>query len=489
MKRFYTLLFFGIILISSSCSVSKNYNPAKKYAPADLQKDYSLLRKILEAKHPSLYWYNSKEKIDRYFDKYYAEIKDSMNEQQFAWLVVAPMIQKIHCGHTSVSMSRAYAKWVKGKGIPSFPLYMKIWNDTMAVTANLNYKKDSIFKRGTLITSVNGVTNKLMIKYMMEFLPEDGYAENVNYLRLSANFPYFHRNIFGLSKNYTVTYKDSTGAEQKTTVPLFIPGKDSLRKDSIARAEKKNLPKENKLLQDRSLVIDSSGKFALMTVNTFAEGHLRGFFRRSFKELKEKNIPNLIIDLRSNGGGRVGMSTLFTKYISRKPFRVADTLFTPSRGLGPYTKYIRGGILNNLEMFFISRKKEDGNYHIRRMEKHFFQPKANAFAGKIYVLINGPTFSAAALFCNAVKGQDNIILVGEETGGGWYGNDGIMIPDITLPETKVRVRLPLFRLVQYNHPPVKGTGIPPDIYIGTNYDALLKGYDKKMEEVIKMINN
>ena len=32
------------------------------------------------------------------------------------------------------------------KRFSSFPLYMKIWNDTMAVTANLN-RKDSVLKK------------------------------------------------------------------------------------------------------------------------------------------------------------------------------------------------------------------------------------------------------------------------------------------------------------------------------------------------------
>ena len=80
-----------------------------------------------------------------------------------------------------------------------------------------------------------------------------------------------------------------------------------------------------------------------------------------------------------------------------------------------------------------------------------------------------------------------ITLVGEETGGGWHGNNGIFIPDIVLPNTHLKVRLPLFRLVQYNHVPKNGHGVQPDIYIPTNYKAFLNGVDYKMQVVMDMI--
>ena len=91
------------------------------------------------------------------------------------------------------------------------------------------------------------------------------------------------------------------------------------------------------------------------------------------------------------------------------------------------------------------------------------------------------------LFSNVVKGQPGITLVGEEAGGGWHGNNGVLIPDITLPNTGLRIRLPLFRLVQFNHIPKDGHGVVPDVYIGTNYDALVKNIDKKMQVVMELI--
>lgn len=489
MNKAPAAFFMVLCVIFVSCTTTrKNYSPLKKYPVETLQKDYTLLRNILEQKHPSVYWYTSKDSMDIFFSQYYDTIKDSMTELDFAWHVLAPLVDKIHCGHTSVGMSKDYSKWAHNKIAPSFPLYVKVWNDTMAVTANLN-RKDSIFKRGTLITSVNGVSNHDLIKTIFDYLPQDGNADNINYIRMSANFPYYHRNIFGLSKEYAVTYLDNEGKEKFAVVPLFVPKRDTTKKDSLVVRKQKYLPKEKRIEEYRSLQIDSSGRFATMTLNTFYKGHLRSFFKTSFKELKQQQIKNLIIDLRSNGGGRVGLSTLLTKYVTHQRFKVADTLFAVTKNLAPYTRYVKGKFLNNIELAFITHKKADGKYHLGHLEKkEYGQKKNNHYSGDVYVLTNGPTFSAAALFCNAVKGQKNILLAGEETGGGWYGNDGIMIPDIILPNTKLRVRLPLFRLVQYKHVAIKGTGVIPDIYIPTNYEALIKGVDKKMEVITKMIN-
>ena len=188
-----------VVSLLYSCSVSKNYDPNKKYSKEELQSDFSLVRKILEEKHPALYWYTPKVSMDNYFDEGYQAIKDSMTELQFGWKILAPLTSAIHCGHTSFSMSKGWNRFIRNKVIPSFPLYLKIWNDTMVVTQNLN-KEDSIIKIGTIITSINGLRTPELLKIMFSYMVEDGYSENVNYIRLSTSFPYFHRNIFGLFK-------------------------------------------------------------------------------------------------------------------------------------------------------------------------------------------------------------------------------------------------------------------------------------------------
>lgn len=490
MSNRFINIFLVVVILLSSCSVTKkNYTPSKKYPKEKLQQDYILLKNILQKKHPSLYWYTGKDSMNMYFDKYYAAIEDSMTEQQFGWKVIVPLTDKIHCGHTSFGMSKAYNKWVNNKQSPSFPLFMKVWNDTMAITGNIN-RRDSVLKRGTLVTGINGLNNSKLIETLFGYMTEDGYANNVNYLRLSNNFPYYHRNVFGLSKSYSVNYLDSLGKEQTAKISLFDPPKDTTKRKRITPVVKrtKSEIKKQQLQNIRSLAVDTANNTAIITLNTFSTGRLRKFFRQTFRYIKQTGISNIVLDIRSNGGGKINLSTLLTKYVTRIPFKVADSAYCVSRSLSPYTRYIKGKFFNNIALPFLTHKKADDNYHFGIWERKTYHPKnKNHFNGNLYVLINGQTFSAATLFSSAVKGQPGITLVGEEAGGGWYGNNGIMIPDITLPNTHIRVRLPLFRLVQYKHVPKDGHGVMPDIYIGTSYEALLKGYDKKMQVVMEMI--
>ncbi|MES2893569.1 MAG: S41 family peptidase [Bacteroidota bacterium] len=493
-KRCFLWLLVLMSLCSGCFTSLKNYDPNKKFPKTELQQDYSVLRKVLEDKHPALYWYTSRDSMNYYFDSLYASIGDSMTELQFGWKVLAPLTQKIHCGHTSFGMSRQWGKFIRDRRIPSFPLFVKAWGDTMVVTGSLN-RKDSIIKRGTLITSINGYTNKEMISKIFDYLPMDGYADNVNYVRISGNFPYYHRNVYGIFKNYRVGYIDSVGREKSTIVPMFSPPppdstKKKRRQDSLKLSRQQI--RDERRTNARSLEIDSSGTFATLSLHTFSAGEgrkLRLFMKRSFKKLRKQQVKNLVLDLRSNGGGDVGMYVLLTKYIRNSQFKVADTSYAIAKTLRPYSGLIRKSFFYNIGMVFMTKKKKDGLYHFGYYERHFFKPKKkNHYNGDVYVLISGPTFSASTLFCNAVKGQQNVKLVGEETGGGWHGNSGLMIPDITLPITKLRVRLPLFKLVQYNHVPKDGRGVEPDIFIPPTVEGVRQNIDRKMEQVKLLIS-
>jgi C-terminal processing protease CtpA/Prc len=136
----------------------------------------------------------------------------------------------------------------------------------------------------------------------------------------------------------------------------------------------------------------------------------------------------------------------------------------------------------------LTSKRDDHLYHFRYIEKHTYKPRKNNFYnGNIYVLISGPSFSAATLFAHTIKGLPNVSLVGEETGGGDYGNNGLMIPDIRLPNTGIKVRMPLFRIVQFQHGIKNGKGVLPDVLVLPTAEGVRNNRDLKLEKAIALI--
>lgn len=493
MRRILILFFF--LLVLAGCGVSKSsFSPAKKYSPQQLERDYSLYQDILEQYHPSLYWYTSKDSLDYYFNIGRRQLNDSMTEPEFRKLL-SFVTAKINCGHTSIRSSRAWLKYYDTARLGKmFPLSMKIWNDTMLVTANLN-RKDSILKRGTMITKINGKDVPALADTFFQYISTDGYNRTHKYQSLS-NRGYFgslYTLLYGPSEKYDIDYINSAGQLKSITIPVYNPNADSagrmmVRPPARIPQPSKRERRRQQISTIRLLRIDTANHSAMMTLSTFGRGYgLKKFFRQSFRALQKNNITHFIVDVRGNGGGSVNNSTLITKYIAHQPFKISDSLFAV-RKKGAYQQYIQNHFWNKLFITFFTRKKKDGHYHFGYFERHYFKPKKkNHYDGKTYIVTGGNSFSATTLFTGALVKQDNVIVVGEETGGGAYGNSAWLIPDVKLPETGVRFRLPLFRLVIDKTVPKNGRGVQPEITSFPSIEAIRRNADFKIETVMELI--
>lgn len=494
MRRILTFLLMGGIL--AGCGInSRSFSPNKKYSPQQLQKDYTIYQETLEQAHPGLYWYTSKDNMDMYFAWGRQQLKDSMTEPDFR-KILNYVTSKIDCGHTSVRSSRAYSHYLDTVRISRlFPLSLKLWNDTAVVTANIN-RRDSLLKRGTILTSINDRPMKLIIDSLFKFLSTDGYNTTHKFQTLSNRgfFGSMYSSIFGYTRNYTIGFIDSLGKAQTTMItPFFPPPRDtSLRRTQRpvtrppkpSRSDRKNMRRNSV----RLLKIDSATHVAMMDLNSFGRGFgLKGFFRRSFMALQKNNISHLIIDVRNNGGGSVTNSTLLTRFLTDHKFKVGDSLYAITKRKR-YSRYIQNDYWNRLFMTFFTHRKKDGLYHFSYFERHYFKPREkNHFDGKVYILTGGNSFSATTLFASVLADQPNVTIVGEETGGGAYGNTAWLIPDVTLPETKVRFRLPLFRLVINKDYPKTGKGVQPEVQSFPSIEAIKTGADYKLDKTMELI--
>ncbi len=454
-------------------------------AASILREDMTLLKKILEANHPSLYWHTPKETINQIFDSLYQSVPDSLTEVGFR-NHLATWISSIKCGHTSTLFSKSFLKNINRYRYPKLPLQLKVWGDTMVVIGNA-FQKDSLLKRGTIIQSINGKNTKAITNDLFKIISTDGNAINHKYQLLSNNFSDWYKQYYGVDSSYRIQYIDSLGSLQETTIPNFeLPKKPSSK--SVATPKVAQPLSKRVLLQlsRRSLQMDTANATAYMRLTSFSKGALKRFFRRSFKSIQKYNTSHLMIDLRENGGGKVNNYIKLTQYLVNHPFKVGDSVVASSRKF-EYSRYISPSFIYWIAMNFGGSKAADGSIHYRKYERHFFKPKAKYhFNGSVYLLQGGYTFSAATMFIASLKGQENVKLVGEETGGGYYGNSAMHIPLIELPNSKLRVSLPMYRLVMDKNRP-KGNGIIPDIFVAPSSIAIKAGIDKKIAVVNDLI--
>lgn len=494
MMKTTPILIIVLAELLSSCSVTHApFSPTQKFAPEILKQDYNVYRKVLELHHPSLYWYTDKESMDRYFDEGRKQLRDSMTEPEFRKLLNY-VTAKIDCGHTTTRPSRKWNKYLDTVRVGKlFPLSVKVWDSALVVTVNLN-RRDTILKRGTVIERINGHCWKNIVDTMFEYVSTDGYNTTNKYQSLSNRgfFGTLYTSLYGISDKYEIEYRHLSGKLSTVTVPVYNAALDTINQmPRPSRNEPKPSRKDRKTQQldfIRLLKVDTVNRTAMMDLATFGRGYgLRKFFKNSFHALKANNISHLIIDVRSNGGGSVSNSTNITRYISDHKFKVADSLYAERRS-SRYGKYIADNFWNRLFIFFFTKKKSDGKYHFGYFERHYFKPrKKDHFDGKVYILTGGNSFSATALFASALVKQENVFTVGEETGGGAYGNSAWLIPDVTLPHTGVRFRLPLFRLVIENDIRLKGRGIQPEIAALPSVEAIRRNLDFKVEKAMELI--
>jgi len=482
------LLFFCCLLFWVPIMAQKKLADAPKIPPALLIKDLQSLHTILEKNHPSIYWYTTKDSMDFYFSSALASVKDSMTAWNFK-NVVATYLANIKCGHTSVHFSPKLTKQYANYRFPEFPLQLKVWKDTAVVIWNL-HSKDSILKRGTIVTAINQLPVNKIVDSIYGIMSTDGNSINFKSQVLTNNFAGWYKARFGDADSmYQISYIDSAGNSKTTSIAAYLPPKtkkDSLSQSSTAISK----PKAPKVVAPKkwTLLIDSSANTGFMNLSSFSGSGLRKFMRQSFRTIQKRGVKNLVIDLRSNGGGNIKNSTRLSQYISDHSFKIADSVVASNRGISkvPFSSYF-SVLYYALAKTIISKKEADGKFHFKRFEKHYYTPiSKNHFDGSVYILQGGYTFSASTLFTSPLIKQKNVTIVGEETGGGYYGNSAMMIPNIKLPHSQLLFRLPLYRLVMDKTRP-KGNGIMPDVLVDPSSYAIKQGFDIKLETVKKMI--
>jgi hypothetical protein len=480
----FRLLFSSLLFVTLACNLVNAQTQSllkKKYSPAQLKQDATVMRDAILKIHPVVGIYNTRPYYEKLFNDFIASLNDSLTEKQFRIRTKA-VIEKLHCGHTDILYSDKYLKTLK-KSKFNFPRYYLVpVDDKVYVLGGLNKRADTLLKPGTRITKINGVPADSFYRFAQSIITIDGYIKEAKKLYAQMGYASYYLTLL----NYPDTINYEYVLHGKTQVlksPTFnavnIPDFQWRKKDD-------SLYVRYKRAKLRYRYMDDEKKTMHLNIQAFSHRKYTKAYRKIFRQLKKNKTENLVIDLRYNGGGSLSNSQLLLKYLLNEP--VKQTSYTTIKKY-PLRKYTRGNIVFRITRGFFkiygtTRKCGDTSFYTIKIK-----PKKKWHYDKnIYVLTNGGSFSASCLVGAYLKETHRAVFVGRETGGTIEGCNAVITPYYKLPNTKTKVRVPTFRLLHDVYTKGNtGRGIIPDYETNYTFKDIFMKKDLEMEKVMELI--
>ncbi len=370
--------------------VTSNVNPSYRSADylADFKKGFSAMKeRYILAEHKGIDWNALYDKYEPMFAEA-AEFHDT--EQNFlAW---TKFCAEFHDAHTSFnpkdySLAEQVIRNHSGK---DYGLVLLSYTDGRTVAVNVDESLNELgIHNGTVVTSWNGMSpedaNKLSECYELNTFPDDDNA-------------YFYRTMWaagtgGMGKA-EVTFIDDNGTEQ--TVSLSSMGKYSDRLEDALDTLNQGIKAANVSWNE---VNDTTAclriKMMMFDGQSFHNDDytsMKDELRKKVLELKQQGIEDIVIDIRSNGGGS---GTLIMS--------IAE-LFAPE---GEHY-YCNDGVWDSQRHCY--KKSDDGKFLLG--EKHAFMGENLLGDGHIVLLVNSASVSAADHMTKVMNDIQNVTVLG-----------------------------------------------------------------------------
>jgi len=514
------LFIFIISIVSVSCVSVKKYNTNlnKLRSEKDLKSDVDFAYRKLQKLHPDLYWYISKKELGFKFDSLKSTIKSPMTSNDF-FLKLSPVIASVKEGHMRlIPLSRKLTKKERINsqkfGLNPFVRFdFELFNNKLYI--NKNYSGDSSIKAGTELVSVDNTSPVELISKYSHTFASDGFNKTFIYRKSAKAFPQFFYYEYDVidSVSCQLKYNDSLRTvylKRNINKASSIKEKPDLKSKTEREIEKEKSKKEvlKRKLQGYDRITKTYSKnlsfrepdssIAIMKINDFAKGRYAKFYQNSFRKMDSLKTKALIIDLRDNPGGRLNEIHNLYSYLTDKDFNFLDKSEVVSRTSLLHNNYFRRGpvaivlmlpaeLIYSAIVFLKVKKGDDKKFYFSWTSTRSGHPKPENFKGKVFVLINGGSFSASSLISSNLKGSGRAIFAGEETGGAYNGTVAGMLPMLRLPKSKLNIRLGLARLTPFYKTDIDGRGIFPDIEIKPTLEDRITGNDPELKTVLNEI--
>ncbi|MEL6591141.1 MAG: S41 family peptidase [Bacteroidota bacterium] len=470
MKQLLTFAF--LLFCFSAFAQEDQYQEDKLFPPEVLQSDFAVLAESLQDTHPSLYAFIEPDSLDQLIKTTKASLTEALTEEEFH-IVVRKFLRNIRCGHTmAIPSADWYSLQINDSRVP--PLDVVLLGEELFV--KFAFEKGDALRPGSKIISINGIESAEIIRRMRAFHEVDGYNSTFEDSKIERSFTTYFLFLYGRSDYYEIRYLDEKSEVQLARLQGGVKRPKQTRDETAPEVSASMAGAKFYILEENLAYLD---------INRFSSEGFKKFYKTTFASIADAGIEHLVIDLRGNGGGYFPHGNRLLGYLLEDDFEMEFSRpKTSSKDLRHLNIPFSAKLTNGLFKLIPDREKDDPrrNYNI-----NYKSISKNAYQGKIYVLIDGGSFSTSGIVAAKLKHHTEAIFIGQETGGGEVGSNAIIKYNLTLPETKVRVVLPYYFMDHNVSPELKGRGVFPDIEVEYSIEEILSGKDKEMEKVRALI--
>ncbi|MFC1226451.1 S41 family peptidase [Pedobacter sp. BG31] len=476
-----------------SVSIQSPPKKLKKLSSKALEQDFDILKNAFIEANIGL-WYNTYKQFDSLCKAQKSKIKDRMSALDF-YQIVAPVVTYTKEGHCAIQTSEETGNYIRQHG-KYFPFLVKILDKKVYVLNDLDHYKT----KGMLLSKINGNSIDSIMTQFLKIEPADGYNTTSKYRWIETAFSKYYLRFFEQQPNVF----DIELINPKTNDKVHyngIPALSFKQYGKFVSKEIQSIP-NYRYKEPAALKIDTLLSTATLTVNTFSTNDYTGgrkgfkeFLARGFQDIAHHKIKHLIIDIRKNEGGAQAMEDHLMSYLVDNEYPKYQYAEIPSFTYSflDYTDYRNKESQDDFEKELKAEfyRSNDGRYLDLPGKYKSDTPQTNRFKGDLYILISGLSFSGGSEFAALAKNYTNARFIGEETGGGYYGNTSGFFINYTLPNSKLTGRIPLIKFVvkeKQNNIPF-GRGVMPDNEVQPKIEEYLSGYDTEMEFVKNLIKN
>ena len=458
--------------------------PAQQLSTAQVQRDAKALERILFKVHPAPYAYISKDSIQKRLRAMTTFDGDSLSAKEWE-IRVRRLLISVGCGHTYVAGKKRKSMPVTSR----FALPFQVFSDSSRawVARNTDSTRTTTIPPGSELIMIDNEPVEKVLDILHHHQSTDGYNQTFGERLLNKDllFNYLYMKYLTFDSLYTVVWKDKDGMPKSDTV-IGVRDKDLYSDDAKRDSTLKILYKTGKGVQ----YFYYHPQYPEIGVLNIREFHGKGskLYLRAVKDLKKTHAKYLVIDLRDNTGGSFSSSINLIRHIANEPFKIKlhRRLFRSWHDQSILNHVNR---LNSFLMFDIFNPNLRWIKNGKVMYRLKYRPNRRVhFDGQVFLLTNGLSFSASSQTATYINAFSNAIIIGSETGGGAFANNGMQIPLFKLPESGLRIRVPQYHL-DYRLGDDNGRGVMPDVLVKYQIEDILKGRDLEWEAVLDQIRS